>query len=101
MNAVVCEMLYDLGGEPRLQPSVFPVVAIILRKVVQEEGDAVLTKAQAWQENVKLKLEDFKGAYEPSFENPNADNIGLMARQRFGAIICQDENRNCSMPFDA
>ncbi|KAH6858892.1 hypothetical protein BKA58DRAFT_444075 [Alternaria rosae] len=91
MNTVVCEMLYDLGGAQRLQPSIFPVAATILRKVIQNEGDTTLTKARVWQEKTKLKVEDFKGMDEPSFENPDADRIGLHLRKKFVTIMCMDQ----------
>ncbi|KAI4943438.1 hypothetical protein J4E91_009347 [Alternaria rosae] len=99
MKSVVSEMLWDLNGHPRLQPSIFPVAATILRKAIQKEGDTTLTKARIWQEKMKLKVEDFKAMDEPSFENPDADRIGLHLRKKFGTITCMDGKGNFTSPF--
>ncbi|KAI4917742.1 hypothetical protein J4E85_009834 [Alternaria conjuncta] len=100
MNAVVCEMLYDLSGkEKRVHQSIFPVAAAILRKKIEKEGDAVLQKAQVWQDETRIELVDDKNEDEPSFENPDEDTMAVEWRNKFGCIVFQDANGDCRMPY--
>jgi hypothetical protein len=99
MNAVIGDMLYDLGGHPRHHTSIFPKAAAILCKTLQEEGNNVLMNAMVYQEEMKLNLEDFKAEVEPSFENPYEDIIDLDFRGMVGNIMLHDENRGFRMPF--
>jgi hypothetical protein len=99
MNAVIGDMLYDLGGHPRHHTSIFPKAAAILCKTLQEEGNNVLMNAMVCQEEMKLNLEDLKAEVEPSFENPYEDIIDLDFRGMVGNIMLHDENRGFRMPF--
>lgn len=99
MTAVMSDMLYDLGGDQRHHRSIFPVVATIVRKIVQKEGDAVLEKAKVRQEEMKIELEDVKGDDEPSFENQYEDIIDLEFRNLAMCIIFSDADGDCLMPF--
>jgi hypothetical protein len=101
MNSVVGEMLYDLGGKTRRHGSIFPAVSEMVRKVIDKEGNTVLTNANMLREDLKLKLKTMKSEDEPSFENPDEDMIGLdfRSRFRFGRIALQDANGDCRMPF--
>jgi hypothetical protein len=99
MNAVIGDMLYDLGGHPRHHASIFPKAAAILCKTVQKEGNNVLMNAIVYQEEMKLNLEDFKAEVEPSFENPYEDIIDLDFRGMAGNIMLHDENGGFRMPF--
>ncbi|CAN9098938.1 unnamed protein product [Alternaria alternata] len=99
MNNVIGDMLYDLGGNQRHHASIFPVAAVILRKVVQREGNNVLMSANVCQEEMKLDLEKFKAEDEPSFENPFEDAMDLEFRGMASHIILLDENGNSRMPF--
>jgi hypothetical protein len=100
MNTVIWKMLYELGGERRHHPSLLPVAADMLRKVIDEEGGAVLREAKAWQEEMKLQEPAPKCEVEPSFENAFEDMFPLEDRNKFGLIFIQDANSDVRMPFD-
>ena len=100
MNAVVFEMLYDLSGkEKRFHTSIFPVAAAILRKKIEKEGDAVLQKAKAWQDETRIELVDDENENEPSFENPYEDTMAVEWRNKFSCIVFQDANGDCRLPY--
>ncbi|KAB2102465.1 hypothetical protein AG0111_0g8965 [Alternaria gaisen] len=99
MNAIIGDMLYDLGGHPRHHTNIFPKAAAIICKTLQEEGNNVLMNAMVCQEEMKLNLENFKAEVEPSFENPYEDIIDLDFRGMVGNVMLHDENRGFRMPF--
>jgi hypothetical protein len=99
MNTVIVYMLYDLGGEQRDHPSIFPAAAGTLRKLIQSEGGHCLAKASEWQQEMKVKLEDCQSEEEPSFENPCEDTMGVQWRNMFSDIFFQDENGDFRMPY--
>ncbi|KAL1799870.1 hypothetical protein ACET3X_000212 [Alternaria dauci] len=101
MNTVIRELLYDLEGRLRYRASMFPVAAAILCKIVQKEGNIVLTTAKMCQDEMQLSLEDSKAEDEPSFENPFEDEVDLRFRNMAAFIIVQDDKGNCRMPFDS
>ncbi|CAN9168213.1 unnamed protein product [Alternaria alternata] len=102
MNRVATDMLHDLSGEPRHHPTIFPEAAAIVRKIIQEEGDAVSKKAKIRTEGM---LEDLHtravGSDKESFENPPEDTMSLEWRERFSMIAFADDMNNVRMPFGA
>ncbi|KAH7380786.1 hypothetical protein BKA66DRAFT_531593 [Pyrenochaeta sp. MPI-SDFR-AT-0127] len=49
MNTVIYRILHDLDGSPQHNAPMFPDAVDILRKVIEEEGNAVLAQAGARQ----------------------------------------------------
>jgi len=79
--AAVAHMLYDMGEKKaRKDPWIFPVVGIMLRKMIEKEGDSALKGAAALQKSTELNLPGFRSVDEPSFERPIADRIPLQLR---------------------
>ncbi|RYF42164.1 MAG: hypothetical protein EOO38_19980 [Cytophagaceae bacterium] len=77
----------------------FPHAVGMLRKVIKEEGDEVLTKQKMREMESQLQHIELEEQSEPSFENPYEDMFPIELRERFGMIIFSDENMNWYMPF--
>jgi hypothetical protein len=99
MNTVIMELMYELGGAPRHNDSIWPTAVAMLRKVIEEEGDATLKKAEAIRAQAKDRPVSHAQADEPSFENPWEDMFDLEWRDMARIIIIQDENGDCRAPF--
>ena len=79
----------------------FPSAVVMLRTVIDEEGNAVLAKATAQQKDLKLKDPEPKSEAEPSFENPIEDMIPLELRRKAISISIVEPNGDIRMPFPA
>lgn len=99
MNAVINEMLSHYSGLQHHHPLMFPDAVSMLRQVINAEGSVVVDKAKAQMNSYKLQLLDHVRKTEPSFENQYEDMMPLEARDLFSAVIFQDANGDCRMPF--
>jgi len=77
--AIPC-MLYNPKKNQPHHPCIFPVVGIMLRKMIEKEGDSALKGATALQKSMKVKFPGYRSVDEPSFETPFEDLIPVQLR---------------------
>ncbi|KAI4700574.1 hypothetical protein J4E81_003535 [Alternaria sp. BMP 2799] len=80
--AIPC-MLYNWKKNQPHHPCIFPVVGIMLRKMIEKEGDSALKDAAALQKSMKVKFPGYRRVDEPSFETPLEDLIPVQLRTEF------------------
>ncbi|KAI4612896.1 hypothetical protein J4E80_006951 [Alternaria sp. BMP 0032] len=80
--AIPC-MLYNWKKNQPHHPCIFPVVGIMLRKMIEKEGDSALKGAAALQKSMRVKFPGYRKVDEPSFETPLEDLIPVQLRTEF------------------
>ncbi|KAI4644724.1 uncharacterized protein J4E78_009543 [Alternaria triticimaculans] len=83
LTNVILSMLFHLKKLKGEHPCILPVVGIMLRKMIEKEGDSVLRGAAALQESTRLSFPGFRSVDEPSFDCLPEDLIRPPVRTEF------------------